>query len=268
MYGCSAAGDHMKNLIRRLFGRLYIVSYSDALSYKGSWRKGAFDGYGILEYSNGSIYKGNFKYGVKHGFGLYTSASGFRYEGEWSDGKQTGSAKISYKNGDWYEGAVKNGLRCGLGELSEVTSQRIFTGNWKNGSLVGDVQITSSNWKYSGTIPEPHGYANGSLTYPDGSVYVGELSAFTRNGKGTYFSASGSQIEGKWSDNMNVDQATATDGEGIQWYGTFKNLKPEGFMKVRLPNGQKYDGVWNDGQMQRAFSVRNRRNSETVYRFH
>ena len=49
---------------------------------------------------------------------------------------------------------------------------------------------------------------------------------------------------------------------------TFKNLKPQGFMKVRLPNGQKYDGVWTDGQMQRAFSVRNRRNSETVYRFH
>ena len=73
----------MKNLIRRLFGRLYIVTYSDVLSYKGSWRKGAFHGFGVLEYSNGSIYKGNFKYGVKHGYGLYTSASGFRYDGEW-----------------------------------------------------------------------------------------------------------------------------------------------------------------------------------------
>ena len=48
----------MKNLIRLLFGRLYIVPYSDVLSYKGSWRKGAFHGYGILEYSNGSIYEG------------------------------------------------------------------------------------------------------------------------------------------------------------------------------------------------------------------
>ena len=73
--------------------------------------------------------------------------------------------------------------------------------------------------------------------------------------------------KGEWSDDMNVDQATATDGEGIKWFGTFKNLKPQGFMKVRLPNGQKYDGVWTDGQMQRAFSVRNRRNAETVYHF-
>jgi hypothetical protein len=52
------------------------------------------------------------------------------------------------------------------------------------------------------------------------------------------------------------------------WYGTLKNLKPEGFMKVRLPNGEKYDGVWLNGQMQRAFSIRNRRNAEPVYHFH
>ena len=39
-------------------------------------------------------------------------------------------------------------------------------------------------------------------------------------------------------------------------------------MKVRLPNGQKYDGLWTDGQMQRASNVRNRRNSETTYYFH
>ena len=50
--------------------------------------------------------------------------------------------------------------------------------------------------------------------------------------------------------------------------GTLKNLKPEGFMKVRLPNGEKYDGVWLNGQMQRAFSIRNRRNAEPVYHFH
>ena len=35
-------------------------------------------------------------------------------------------------------------------------------------------------------------------------------------------------------------------------------------MKVRLPNGEKYDGVWLNGQMQRAFSIRNRRNAEPV----
>ena len=258
----------MKNFIRRLFGRFYVVTHSEVLSYKGSWRKGAFHGHGVLEYSNGGLYKGDFNSGVKNGFGVYTSASGFRYEGEWSDGEQTGSAKISYKNGDWYEGSVKNGVRCGLGELSELSSQRVFKGNWKNGFLVGDVQITSSDWQYSGILPDQDGHASGSLKYSDGSAYVGDVTNFTRNGNGEFFSPSGKKIVGRWISDMNVEHATTTDSEGIQWYGTFKNLKPEGFMKVRLPNGEKYDGVWNDGQMQRAFSVRNRRNSETVYRFH
>jgi hypothetical protein len=258
----------MKNFIRRLFGSFYVVTQSAGHSYKGSWRKGNFHGYGVLEHSNGSIYKGYFKFGVKHGFGIYQSASGYRYEGQWSKGKQTGSAKISYKNGDWYEGAIENGVRCGLGELSELSSQKIFKGNWKNGAIVGNVQITSCDWKYSGALPDCHGHASGSLTYLDGSVYVGELTNYTRNGSGSYFSASGSQIEGTWVDDLNVNQATATDSEGIKWFGTFKNLKPQGFMKVRLPNGQKYDGLWTDGQMQRAFSVRNRRNSETTYHFH
>ena len=39
-------------------------------------------------------------------------------------------------------------------------------------------------------------------------------------------------------------------------------------MKVRLPNGQKYDGVWLNGNLQRALSVRNGRNAERVYHFH
>gem|GEM_PF-4515034 len=33
MYGCSAAGSFMKNLIRRLFGRFYIITYSDVLMF-------------------------------------------------------------------------------------------------------------------------------------------------------------------------------------------------------------------------------------------
>ena len=75
-------------------------------------------------------------------------------------------------------------------------------------------------------------------------------------------------IEGRWIDDMNVDHATTTDSEGIRWNGTLKNLKPQSFMKVQLPNGQKYNGVWLNGNMQHALSVRNRRNAEPVYHLH
>ena len=258
----------MKNFTRRLFGRFYTARYSHVLSYKGSWRKGTFHGHGILTYRNGGIYEGTFRFGAKHGFGTLSSASGYRYEGEWVNGEQTGLAKISYKNGDWYEGAVKNGIRHGLGELSEPASKRIFKGFWKNGTIEGDVQITDKKWNFHGSFPDKYGRAKGTMLYPDGSTYFGEVNNFTRHGDGRFYGISGSEIKGRWVDDMNVDHAISTDSEGIQWWGAFRNLKPQGFMKVQLPNGHKYDGVWLNGQLQRALSVRNRRNAEPVYHFH
>ena len=53
-----------------------------------------------------------------------------------------------------------------------------------------------------------------------------------------------------------------------EWYGTLKDLKPDGFMKVRLPNGEKYDGMWKNGQMQRVLSIKNKRNAPTTYHFY
>ena len=258
----------MKNFVRSLFGRFYAINHSDVLTFKGSWRKGLFHGYGILAYKNGGVYEGGFKFGTKHGFGVFNSASCFRYDGEWVDGEKTGLAKIFYKNGDWYQGLVKNGVRCGFGELFEKSSQRIFKGQWSNGNLTDEVQITSKDWTYSGTTPDRHGRASGSLTYSDGSTYVGNITNFIRYGIGKFTSKSGNQIAGCWLDDTSVQFATSTDSEGIQWYGTLKNLKPQGFMKVRLPNGQKYDGVWLNGNLQRALSVRNKRNAEPIYHFH
>ena len=155
-----------------------------------------------------------------------------------------------------------------IGELSELSSLRVVKGNWENGSPIGDIQIISSDWKYFGKIPDGLGQASGNVTYSDGSIYVGDIVNFIRCGIGKFTSKVGNQISGYWLDDTNVQFATSTDCEGVQWYGTLKNLKPEGFMKVKLPNGEKYDGVWLDGQMQRAFSIRSKRNAAPVYHFY
>ncbi|MDA8803176.1 hypothetical protein N9N65_03985 [Amylibacter sp.] len=47
-----------------------------------------------------------------------------------------------------------------------------------------------------------------------------------------------------------------------------KITKSHGFMKVRLPNGQKYDGVWHNGDLQEAFSIQKNSHDKSVNHIH
>ena len=205
----------MKNLMRYLFGRFYFVKLLKILSYKGSWSKGLFHGYGVLKHNDKSTYLGNFRFGSKHGYGEIISASGFKYSGEWKNGRQTGSAKICYKNGDWYQGFVKNGTRNGFGEFYEKSSQRTFKGNWNNGALTGEVEILSDEWEFIGSLNNQNGRTKGKLTYSDGSVYEGELLKFIRHGIGKFTNKSGNKISGFWVDDTSVNFSTSTDAHGF-----------------------------------------------------
>ena len=159
----------MKNLYRRLFGRMYWAQYSKEISYRGSWKKGNFHGLGKMKYANGTTFTGFFKNGAKHGYGHITYTNGYQYNGDWIDGHQTGFGEISYKNGDLYEGGVQNGLRHREGRLFKASTCTWYEGSWLHGTLYGHVIISSSNWIFEGQLPEANEVSNGKLTYPDGS---------------------------------------------------------------------------------------------------
>ena len=78
----------------------------------------------------------------------------------------------------------------------------------------------------------------------------------------------GVQIEGLWTDNVDVAKAHRIDEAGVQWHGALKNLKPQGFMKIQLPNGEKYDGMWDNGDLLRVLSVKTKTGLDSVYRMH
>ena len=172
------------------------------------------------------------------------------------------------KNGDIYKGQVLDGLRHGLGELHIATSGWKFKGVWTNEQITGAVEITTTDWTFKGKMTEMRAPMVGQMSYADKSVYVGELLDFSRQGQGTLTKHSGECIAGVWSDNVNVEDATRTDSQGIYWKGSLRNLKPEGVMHVRLPNGQEYDGVWESGDMMRVLSVHNREREPMPYIVH
>ena len=75
----------MKNLYRRLFGRMYWAQYSKEISYRGSWKKGNFHGLGQMKYANGTTFTGSFKNGAKNGHGHIKYTNGYQYNGDWID---------------------------------------------------------------------------------------------------------------------------------------------------------------------------------------
>lgn len=83
-----------------------------------------------------------------------------------------------------------------------------------------------------------------------------------RKGVGVYESKTGVQIEGIWVTEVNVTNAVLKDEQGIVWRGSLKSLKPHGLMAVRLPSGHEYDGVWDNGTLQRLLSVENKSNAK------
>jgi hypothetical protein len=251
----------VRNLVRHLFGRFYWVSYSKAVSYKGAWSKGLFNGFGQLEYKNGNTYRGYFKNGIRNGTGAFKSISGYTYRGQWIAGRKTGVANIKYINGDQYQGHLKNGLRHGVGELSLQSSDTSVEGKWQNDILDGEVRISCGAWDYDGPLPDAEGYSKGVLAYQDGSAYAGDCVNLIRKGVGVYESKTGVQIEGVWVTEVNVTNAVLKDEQGIVWRGSLKNLKPHGLMAVKLPSGHEYDGVWDNGTLQRLLSVENKRNN-------
>lgn len=268
LYERSAASSYMKNLVRRLFGRFYWVTYSSALSYKGLWKNGLFEGQGELKYSNGTKFSGTFSNGLKHGKGILVSSSGYRYEGDWVKGKKTGFASIRYKNGDGFEGEVKDGLRHGTGQLHDALSKLSFKGSWHKDIIRGDVNISSASWCFEGPMPNSDGLTRGEMRYSDSSIYLGNLKDFIHHGAGSLRSSSGDCIDGIWVDNLNVHKATKKDKHGVYWKGNLRNLKPQGYMHVKLPNGQEYDGLWENGSMLRALSVKNRTGQVSPYHMH
>ena len=70
---------------------------NESLQYKGSYKKGKREGYGVYYYENGSIYRGDWKAGLKHGQGEFHNTRGkLQYEGGYAKGLRSGYGRYFY----------------------------------------------------------------------------------------------------------------------------------------------------------------------------
>ncbi|CAJ1957018.1 unnamed protein product [Cylindrotheca closterium] len=162
---------------------------------------------------------------LPHGIGrMDYHLQGRFYDGEWNMGHWHGFGTIRNAFGDIYRGQVVNDLREGNGRL-EYADGRIFEGLFKSDDAV-----------------------KGSLTFPDGAKYIGELNDGKRHGVGIYYFADGSRYEGHSVNNFFEGQGKMIWEDGGFYEGEWSQGEIDGYGKELRPDGSvRHEGFWRSG---------------------
>jgi len=172
------------------------------------------------------------------------------YDGEFVEGYRAGwGTYVFKKNGDAYTGQYEQNLKHGLGKM---TYSSAFGGGDEEGGDAGDEKprggfyhgyFTKGLRGSPVTAQEVAGEAmksEGTFTYCNGDVYIGQWKEGKKHGTGTYaYAADSSKLKGEWS------KGQITCGQWIFPNGTFYSGK----FRYNKPNGR---GVWvfpNGNQM-------------------
>eukprot|EP01012_Entosiphon_sulcatum_P059093 TRINITY_DN83376_c0_g1_i1.p1 TRINITY_DN83376_c0_g1~~TRINITY_DN83376_c0_g1_i1.p1 ORF type:complete len:369 (+),score=96.22 TRINITY_DN83376_c0_g1_i1:30-1109(+) len=108
------------------------------------------------------------------------------------------------------------------------------------------------------------------LTYDNGDKYSGDIAGGKRNGKGTYYDASGTTFtgtwkddclhgmgsykgedgtyEGEWEESLKQGKGTFSWATGDRYTGDWYADNMNGTGTYNFANGKVYDGFWRDGQ--------------------
>ncbi len=126
------------------------------------------------------------------------------------------------------EGGVLTG-RIKYGVLSTEGDQRVCTITFPNGTL------------YEGEIKDNQIIGKGSYTFPSGAKYTGEILYGLRHGHGLYTSADGIMYEGDWYKGRKQGIGKLIKGD-MAYEGEFKDGLIEGVGKLYWNNGNLYEG--------------------------
>ncbi len=91
--------------------------------------------------------------------------------------------------------------------------------------------------------------SKGKHTYPDGSVYEGDIEGGKRHGQGIWVKTDGTKYAGQWKNDKPDGQGTITWPDGRKYSGYWKAGKRHGQGVDMQPDGSKVEGVWDEGEL-------------------
>ena len=223
--------------------------------------------FGVYEYSNGAKYVGQFKDGLRNGQGTLTHASGDKYVGQYKDDKRNGQGTYTFADGRTYVGQFKDANYDGFGTFYNPNGSIKQQGLWRDGVFVQSqaqeqINFPACNGDFSGPCFGFRDYPNGDKyvgqflngncsgqgthTFFDGRIYVGQWRDDKRNGQGTLTWPNGDKYVGQFNEGLRNGQGTLTLTDGRQYVGQWKDAKFNGQGTYTWPDGFKYVGQFID----------------------
>lgn len=172
--------DSIVNTQKVLEGEEPKHEWKENGSFKGEWKNGKKNGYGVQTWQNGSKYEGDWIDGKQHGHGvlwnIYSSKIFKSYSGSWKNGLKEGMGVHFSKNGERYEGQWIADKRNGHGSYFWKDGG-VYVGEWLDDSMSGF----------------------GTMTKGNGDIYEGEWLNGKREGPGIfYFKAMEKIYDAEW----------------------------------------------------------------------
>lgn len=223
-------------------GRGVLVSRNQS-RYEGEFKDGLMHGKGVYVYTNADKYEGDFKDGLMSGKGTMISRNGIIYKGEFKDGFFNGKGVYSYATADKYEGDFKDGFMSGKGTLS-YRNGTIYKGDFKDGFLNGKGTITTKEFKYEGDVKDNAPHGKGNIIYATGDKYEGEFKNGVLDGQGSIIYKAGHKYEGQFRQGYFNGKGIFLNASGDKYEGDFLNNYYYGRGVLIQADGKKQEGVF------------------------
>mmetsp|Transcript_96862 Transcript_96862/g.273771 ORF Transcript_96862/g.273771 Transcript_96862/m.273771 type:complete len:272 (+) Transcript_96862:117-932(+) len=196
--------------------------------FKGSRN---FTGEGLAKYVDAEgewsdTYKGLFIDGRRQGKGIYTfKANGDRYEGQFEDNCKHGFGKMTYEKS------------YGDPEKDEADPKPPPRGGTYLGYYDGGQRGTQAK------VPDGV-HSEGTFTFANGDIYVGQWRSGKKHGKGTYtYGQDDTKLVGDWEDGR-ITNGRWIFPNGMFYAGKFRCNKPFGKGVWVLANGNQLVGEY------------------------
>lgn len=174
------------------------------------------------------------------------------YEGSFNDGVRQGKGTYTFKkNGDKYEGAYEENLKHGFGKTmysskyGDDRDEQMGEDNpppSRGGTYIG--QFTAGLRGCEARANPDTSSSEGTFTYVNGDIYVGQWRAGKKHGKGTYtYAKDGTSMIGDWQDGKIVNGKWVFPN-GTFYTGRFRYNKPWGKGVWIFKNGNQMTGEY------------------------